>query len=177
MTRWLKRAQVTGPVRTLAQDPAFGIDQLVEIAIRALSPAVNDTYTALTCVDWLGDTLCKLAKVWRPAEAYRDRSGAIRVICEQVSYQNLVERSFDKVRQASRGMPALLMRQLEAIKAVMEQTTDLDQARALMHEATMIQRANLESVPEEFDRAAVEGRFSAVASAYARLNDAAAVTV
>ena len=57
MSRSLKRAQVTGPVRTLAQDPAFGIDQLVEIAIRALSPAVNDTYTALTCVDWL-PTLC-----------------------------------------------------------------------------------------------------------------------
>ena len=48
MTRRLKRAQVTGPVRTLAQDPTFGIDQLVEIAIRALSPAVNDTFTALT---------------------------------------------------------------------------------------------------------------------------------
>jgi uncharacterized membrane protein len=177
MTRRLKRAQVTGPVRTLAQDPAFGIDQLVEIAIRALSPAVNDTYTALTCVDWLGNTLCKLAKVWRPAQAYRDRSGAIRVICEQVSYENLVHRSFDKVRQASRGMPALLMRQLEALKAIMEQTTDLDQARALMDEARMIQRANLESVPEEFDRAAVEGRFSAVASAYARLNGVAAAAV
>ena len=177
MTRRLNRAQITGPVRTLAQDPAFGIDQLVEIAIRALSPAVNDTFTALTCVDWLGNTLCRLTKVWRPAQVYRDRSGAIRVICEQVSYQNLVRRSFDKVRQASRGMPALLMRQLEALAAIMEQTTDLDQARALMDEATMIQRANLESVPEESDRVAVEARFNAVASAYARLNDAAAVTV
>ena len=177
MTRRLKRAQITGPVRTLAQDPAFGIDQLVEIAIRALSPAVNDTFTALTCVDWLGNTLCRLTKVWRPAQVYRDRSGAIRVICEPVSYQNLVRRSFDKVRQASRGMPALLMRQLEALAAIMEQTTDLDQARALMDEATMIQRANLESVPEESDRVAVEARFNAVASAYARLNDAAAVTV
>jgi uncharacterized membrane protein len=173
ITRCLKRAQVTGPVRNLAQDPAFGIDQLVEIAIRALSPAVNDTYTALTCVDWLGNTLCKLAKVWKPAQAYRDRTGAIRVICEQVSYQNLVQRAFDKVRQASRGMPAVLMRQLEALKAIMEQTTDPDQARLLMDEAAMIQRANLESVPEEFDRVAVERRFSAVASVYARLSDSA----
>ncbi len=177
MTRRLKRAQITGPVRTLAQDPAFGIDQLVEIAIRALSPAVNDTYTALTCVDWLSNTLCKLAKVWTPAQAYCDRTGAIRVICEQVTYENMVQRSFDKIRQASRGMPALLIRLLEALKAIMEQTTDHDQARALMHEATMIQRANLESVPEESDRAAVESRFGAVASAYARLNDAAAVAV
>ena len=115
--------------------------------------------------------------MWTPAQAYCDRAGAIRVICEQVTYENMVQRSFDKIRQASRGMPALLIRQLEALKAIMEQTTDHDQARALMHEATMIQRANLESVPEEFDRAAVESRFSAVASAYARLNDAAAVAV
>ncbi len=173
ISRCLKRALITGPIRTLAQDPAFGIDQLVEIAIRALSPAVNDTYTALTCVDWLGNSLCKLARVWTPAQAYRDRAGAIRVICEQVSYQNLVERSFDKIRQASRGMPALLMRQLEALKAIMAQTTDPDQARILMDEAAMIRRANLESVPEEFDRIAVERRFTAVASAYALLSDSA----
>ncbi len=172
IARCLKRAQVTGPVRTLAQDPAFGIDQLVEIAIRALSPAVNDTYTALACVDWLGNTLSKLARVWAPAQAYRDRAGAVRVICEQISYENLVHRSFDKIRQASRGMPALLMRQLEALNAIMEQTTDAEQARVLMDEAAMIQRANVESVPEESDRAAVEGRYSTLAAAYARLDHA-----
>jgi len=171
VARCLKRTQVTGPVRTLAQDPAFGIDQLVEIAIRALSPAVNDTYTALACVDWLGNTLCKLAKVWNPAQAYRDRAGVIRLICEQVSYENLVHRSFDKIRQASRGMPAVLIRQLEALKAIMEQTTDTDHARILMDQAAMIQRASLESVPEESDRADVESRYSAAARAYARLTD------
>jgi hypothetical protein len=69
------------------------------------------------------------------------------------------------------------MRQLEAIKAIMEQTTDPDQARVLMDEATMIQRANLESVREEFDRVAVERRFDAVASIYARLSDSVAVAI
>jgi len=171
IARALKRVQVTGPVRTLAQDPAFGIDQLVEIAIRALSPAVNDTYTALACVDWLGNTLCKLAKVWDPAQVYRDRDGNIRLICEQVSYENLVERSFDKIRQASRGMPALLIRLLDSLKAIMEQITDADQSRVLMDQAAMIQRANLESVPEESDRADVESHYNTVASVYARLSD------
>ncbi|MGH3404459.1 MAG: DUF2254 domain-containing protein [Streptosporangiaceae bacterium] len=52
----LGRAHVTGPYRTLTQDLSFGVDQLVEIAIRALSAAVNDTFTALTCIDWLGDS-------------------------------------------------------------------------------------------------------------------------
>jgi uncharacterized membrane protein len=171
ITRCLKRAQVTGPVRTLAQDPAFGIDQLVEIAIRALSPAVNDTFTALTCVDWLSNTLCKLGHVWTPARTYHDDDGAIRVICDQISYDNLLHRSFDKIRQASRGMPALFMRQLEAIKAIMQQTTNPEHARVLMDQAAMIQRANLESVPEACDRADVESRYNAVASVYAVFSD------
>ena len=62
----LRVAHVTGSSRTLAQDLAFAIDQLVEIAIRALSPAVNDTFTALTCIDWLGESLCKVTTRWRP---------------------------------------------------------------------------------------------------------------
>jgi len=61
----------TGAHRTLSQDLAFAIDQLVEIAIRALSPAVNDTFTGMTCVDWLGDALCKIALRWEPRRVYR----------------------------------------------------------------------------------------------------------
>ena len=64
--RRLESVHITGSLRTLSQDIAFGIDQLVEIAIRALSPAVNDTFTALTCIDWLGDSLCKIAVEWHP---------------------------------------------------------------------------------------------------------------
>ena len=63
------------PHRTLAQDLAFAIDQLVEIAIRALSPAVNDTFTALTCIDWLGDGLCKISTRWNPPRVHRDTAG------------------------------------------------------------------------------------------------------
>ncbi|MDI3315832.1 MAG: DUF2254 domain-containing protein [Mycobacterium sp.] len=170
VARYLERAQATGPHRTLTQDVAFGIDQLVEIAIRALSPAVNDTFTGMTCVDWLGDSLCKIARVWAPAQVYRDRAGSIRVITDQVSYERLVQRSFEKIRQASRGMPALMIRQLDALTTIMEQTTDAHQARVLMDQAVMIQRANLESVPDESDRADVERRYRALTALYARLN-------
>ena len=57
----LDKAHVTGPHRTLTQDPVFAIDQLVEIAIRALSAAVNDTFTALTCIDWLSAGLAEIS--------------------------------------------------------------------------------------------------------------------
>ena len=166
---YLERAQVTGPHRTLTQDVAFGVDQLVEIAIRALSPAVNDTFTAMTCVDWLGDCLCKIARVWAPTHVHRDRAGTIRVISDQVSFERLVQRAFEKIRQASWAMPAVMIRQLEALTTIMEQTTDPAQARALMEQATMIQRANTASVPEEADRADVRRRYTALVSIYERL--------
>jgi uncharacterized membrane protein len=79
-------AHITGPCRTLTQDISFGIDQLVEIAIRALSPAVNDTFTALTCIDWLDDSLCKITVRWHPARVHRDAGGFIRVITAEPGY-------------------------------------------------------------------------------------------
>jgi uncharacterized membrane protein len=170
VARYLARAQATGPHRTLTQDVAFGVDQLVEIAIRALSPAVNDTFTALTCIDWLGDCLCKIAPRWTPTQVHRDRNGYIRVITDQISYERLVQRAFEKVRQASRGMPAVMIRQLEALTTIMEQTTDPKRAAVLMDQAVMIQRANVESVPEESDRADVDRRYTALTALYNQLN-------
>ena len=69
----LDKAHVTGPHRTLTQDPVFAIDQLVEIAIRALSPAVNDTFTALTCIDWIS---AGLSHDLRPACSRKASTGA-----------------------------------------------------------------------------------------------------
>ena len=166
VARYLAQAQATGPHRTLTQDVAFGVDQLVEIAIRALSPAVNDTFTALTCIDWLGDCLCKIAPVWAPTQVHRDRNGNIRVISDQVSYERLVQRAFEKVRQAGRGMPAVMIRQLDALTTILEQTTDAQRAALLMNQAAMIQRANVESVPDESDRADVYRRYVTLKTLY-----------
>ena len=168
---YLAHAQATGPHRTLTQDVAFGVDQLVEIAIRALSPAINDTFTALTCIDWLADCLCKIAPVWSPTQVHRDARGVIRVISGQVSYERLVQRAFEKIRQASRGMPAVMIRQLDALTTIMEQTTDPRRAQVLMDQAIMIHRANLESVPDESDRADVDRRYAALRALYARLGE------
>jgi len=171
VAEYLARAQATGPHRTLTQDVAFGVDQLVEIAIRALSPAVNDTFTALTCIDWLGDSLCKIAPVWTPTQVHRDHRGVIRVISDQVTYERLVQRAFEKIREASRGMPAVMIRQLEALTTIMEQTTDPQRAQVLMDQAAMIHRANVESVPEESDRADVDRRYVALRALHERLDE------
>jgi uncharacterized membrane protein len=133
----------------------------VEIAIRALSTAVNDTFTALTCIDWLSDSLCKVAGRWRPARVHRDRAGTVRVITTEPTYDRLVQRSFEKIRQSSRGHPAVLIRQLDALARIMERTTTDDQRQVLLDQAAMIIQASEESVPDEPDRADVRRQYDA----------------
>ena len=152
--RALRRAHVCGPTRTLAQDLAFAVDQLVEIALRALSPAVNDTFTALTCVDWLGDGLTKITISWQPRRVHRDGHGYVRVITADVQYSSLVERAFEKIRQASRGMPAVMIRQLDALTTIAEYATTAQQ-QVLLDQAEMIERSALDSVYEPQDLADV----------------------
>jgi uncharacterized membrane protein len=167
VARALGGAHATGPHRTLTQDLSFAVDQLVEIAIRALSAAVNDTFTALACIDWLGDGLGKIAARWRPATVHRDAAGHVRVITVTVSFRRLVERAHDKIRQASRGMPAVMIRQLDALAKVMAHTTSAEQRELLLEQATMIMRACEESVPEKGDRDDVRRRYEGVLSAVA----------
>lgn len=162
VTRALGGAHATGSHRTLAQDLSFAVDQLVEIAIRALSPAVNDTFTALACVDWLGDGLCKIAERWHPEPVHRDASGWVRVITRTIGFRRLVERSHDKIRQASRGMPAVMIRQLDGLTRIMHYAETDEQREVLLTQARMILQACEESVPEPADRADVRRRYDAV---------------
>jgi uncharacterized membrane protein len=161
----LVRGHVTGPYRTLTQDISFGFDQLVEIALRALSPAVNDTFTAMTCVDWIGDCLCRISAYWRPQRIRRDASGHIRVIAYQADFDRLVERAFEKIRQASDGMPAVMIRQLESLAKIVDQTQDSSRRATLLRQAERIQQASVRTVAEPGDRDDVTRRYDVVRAA------------
>ena len=167
ISRRLEKVHITGPMRTLSQDIAFGIDQLAEIAIRALSPAVNDTFTAMTCIDWLGDNLCKIALEWYPDTYHRDRGGNIRLITVPVSYERLVQRSFEKTRQAAAGMPAVLIRQLDALSKIMV-VAPAGRTQVLLDQALLIQRVNLRSVVEQADQTDITARYDALLALYSQ---------
>ena len=139
-----------------------------EPRIRALSPAVNDTFTALTCIDWLCDGLCKLSGRRLSEGVYRDRLGRVRLIEAGPSYARMVNRAFDKVRQAGRGMPAVAIRQVDALARVMEYTADPARQAVLVRQAAMIVRAVDQAVPEPEDRALVHARYADVLAAASR---------
>jgi uncharacterized membrane protein len=161
----LGRAHVVGPYRTLTQDLGFAVDQLAEIALRALSPAVNDTFTALNCIDWLGDGLCKISARPLPGGIYRDGRGLVRLIDPAITYQRLVKGAFDTIRQAGRGMPAVYIRQLQILEKILQYVAGEGQGDVLIRHADMILRSSEESVPETNDRADVRAAYDLVVAA------------
>ena len=114
----LQRSVKIGRHRTLTQDSEFAIAQIVEIAIRALSPAVNDTFTGVACVDWLADAILVLAEKPPLEGNWYDTRGELRVWMPAVKLERLVRLAFDQIRQASTTTPAVLIRQLDSIRRI-----------------------------------------------------------
>ncbi len=140
----------------------FAIDQLVEIAIRALSPAVNDTFTALTCIDWLSAGLSQISARTFGEGVYRDEHGRIRLIELEPNYARMVNRGFDKVRQAGRGMPAVIIRLLDSLVHITEYTRDETQRQVLRRQAEMIVRGAERDIDEPDDLADILRRHQAL---------------
>ena len=141
------------------QDPVFAIDQLVEIAIRALSPG-GQRHLHRPHLHRLagGGTEPNLGR--DPEEGvYRDRFGRVRLIESDPSYAHMVNRAFDKVRQAARAMPAVIIRMMDALTTIMEETTSPDQRRILMRQADMILLSAKESVTEPNDLTDISSRY------------------
>lgn len=93
----LERSCVIGTERTMRQDPGFGIQQLTDIALRALSPGINDPTTACAAIDALTVLLAKLATRERVSSWRCDRSGRIRVHFRTVTFAEMVETSFMRI--------------------------------------------------------------------------------
>ena len=138
----VKKIEV-GRHRVLAQDLEFGIAQIVEIAIRALSPAVNDTFTGVASVDLLGEALTILAGAQSVGNDWYDSHGNLRLQVRPLLLPRLIKQSFDQIRQAAADNPAVLIRLLSTIgrlSSKMESSTDrealLKQAGAVWETAT-----------------------------------------
>jgi uncharacterized membrane protein len=112
----IRKTMRIGRHRVLRQDIEFGLFQIVEIAIRALSPAVNDTFTGVASVDWLGDALLLILETPVQDGCWYDRNGCLRVRHPELQFTRLSRLAFDQIRQASVDNPAVLIRLLSTIK-------------------------------------------------------------
>ncbi|MBC7659560.1 MAG: DUF2254 domain-containing protein [Chitinophagaceae bacterium] len=97
-----------GQQRTMDQDPGFGFDMLVEMAIRALSPGINDPFTAIQCIDYLRDGLQILTQRPRVRGEYLDSKGTLRVVFPQLTFHEALERAIPVIGYYGRKSPDVL---------------------------------------------------------------------
>ncbi|ACI97470.1 DUF2254 family protein [Rhodospirillum centenum] len=110
----LRDAFVLGAERTQAEDIGFGIRQLVEMCLRALSPGINDVFTAVAVTDSLSAALGHIyARETEPVLLY---DGSVRIIRSVSDHTGMTAAAFDQIRQAGQGKPAVLIRLLEALR-------------------------------------------------------------
>ena len=164
LRRKITDAVIVGPQRTSKQDAEFAVNQLVEIAVRALSPGVNDPFTAVNCIDQLSAALCRLAERRPPMPVRSDDDGVPRLYSQSVTFVDVTRTAFDQIRQHSRSEVAVSMRLLEALARIAGHSrTDAD-ARELLRQAQSVIDGLDDSIIEE-DRRMILDRHSAVTTA------------
>lgn len=146
---------VISPHRTVEQDASFGIRQLVDIALKALSPGINDTTTAVMCVHYLAAILVRLAS--RPiATVRRFDKGELRVITRGPSFASLLAEAFDQIRQNAAGNVAVLSCLLSALKLIAGQTADFKRREALRQQANLIFAVAERTITSPYDSTRVK---------------------
>jgi uncharacterized membrane protein len=152
---------IVGAERTLEQDVEFAVSQLVEIAVRALSPGINDPITAITCIDWLGASLCQLANRKMPSAHRYDEDNRLRVICKPFAFEGMVDAAFNMIRQNSQSVAAVSIHLLETIATVAAQTIRKEDRAALLRHAAMVAHGCKETLSADDDRKDLDKRYEA----------------
>jgi len=151
-------------LRTVEQDPAFGISQIVDMALKALSPGVNDTSTAVMCVDYLTAILAQLTvRQFPPLRRYDGES--LRVITIAATFEGLLAEAFDQIRGSAEGNIAIMARMLGAIDTIASLTDSPCRRRALDEQVQWIAELADRTIESTHDRARIERRLTQVREA------------
>jgi uncharacterized membrane protein len=142
---------VIGNSRTTQQDAEHSINQMVEIACRALSPGVNDPFTAIACIDNLTSTLCYLTRVKFPSRYRFDDEKQLRYVYRPLTYQGILDAAFLQIRQFSKGSPAVVIRLMEALITIHEYSRFKVHKDAIKEHAQMVLKVAKDSFEESHD--------------------------
>jgi uncharacterized membrane protein len=151
--------------RTVETDAAFGIRQIVDIAMKALSPGINDTTTAVMCIDYLAAILVRLA-TRRFAPSHCLDQGKLRIITRGPSFESLLAEAFDQIRQNSAGNVAIMERMLGALYTIAGQTADPGRRRAVGERMQWIAELAERTIGSPHDRARFLRKLARVREAF-----------
>jgi uncharacterized membrane protein len=133
----IRRSTALGPKRSSSADLEFAVLQLVEVAVRALSPGINDPNTAMSVLDRLGAALCDLAPLYLRSGVLL-REGRVALVVPSINYAGLADSMFHLIRQYAAGGTAVLNRMLEVLTAVVNAEHDPVRVSALRRHADLV---------------------------------------
>jgi uncharacterized membrane protein len=126
----LNRCYAFDSQRSIEQDAAFGLQQLVDVGVKALSPGINDTTSALMCIDRLTEILVRLARRRIESPLRRD-GGEVRVVAIGASFASLLEVAYAQILDNGRGKRIVLERLEWSVAQVLAATRDPERRAVL----------------------------------------------
>jgi uncharacterized membrane protein len=159
----LHKCYSIGNQRTLDQDAGFGLRQLVDIALKALSPGINDTSTAIMSVDRLGSLLALLAgrDLGSPVRA---EGGQVRVIAKRPDFASYLATAFDQIRTNAVEDEAIYIRLLAALHTVAQRTRRPDYRRAIGQQADLVLAAAEKNITADYEMEQIKQRYQELRS-------------
>jgi uncharacterized membrane protein len=152
----IRRAFRLGNQRTPTQDVECAVNQPVEMAVRAMSPAINDPFTAMTCLDHIGEGLALFIRQGEQSPNIHDRDGQLRLVFEPVTFDELLSAAFDMLRHASCDNASVLLHMLEVIDAVGQETKSPEARQKLLRHVGLIQAESQAGELIEEDRQLIQ---------------------
>jgi uncharacterized membrane protein len=149
-----------GDDRVSDQDIEYFLDQLVEVAVRALSPAINDPFTAMACVDRLGVSLRSLAGRQLPTPLHYDDQGTLRLVSKTETFRGALDASFNLIRQYGQSSVPVSLRLIETLAVIAEHTSDPQEIEAISNHVRMVEHSAKSHMTEPADIAALNERFA-----------------
>jgi len=162
--RQLRLAFRLGNQRTPTQDVEYAVNQLVEMAVRAMSPAINDPFTAMTCLDYQAQGLALMAQKGREFPHIYDREGRLRLVFEPLPFSQLLNSAFDMLRHASCDNATVLLHMLEVIEAISRETKLPERRQLLLQHASLVLAESRAGALTEPDRQLIQCSVEALQS-------------
>jgi uncharacterized membrane protein len=138
-----------GPSRTLQQDIEFGVLQIVDIALKAISPAVNDPSTAISCVDQLSRVLIRFASREVPSSLLCDPPGVVRASVMWSDFDRMLDSAFEQIRLYSQTDVAVSLRMMRALGDIAVTVPDPEHRRTLVERGRRIVNGCAEKLGEQ----------------------------
>ena len=137
-----------GPARTMQQDVEFGIIQIVDVALRAISPAINDPSTAISCIDQLSRILIRWASRTPPRTYLHGPPHVLRVVMPWIDFEGLLDTAFEQIRHYSKSDIAFSLRLIRAFDDIASTELPPREQQSLVRRARRVAEGCGENLPE-----------------------------